>query len=126
MKAAVSPNGTAVVTFPSEKKGEIIFTEDEVQRYGRVCIEKHIEYLDRFYKKHVNDAHALIINAIVGKWGWDKEMIRGAVPTVEETARMLDRKRAYEKQALEDRKTPEYHEAVQKFFNLFKTTEKQV
>jgi len=36
------------------------------------------------------------------------------------SSRMMEKKRAYEKQVIEDRKTPEYHEEAQKFFNLFK------
>ncbi|MBN2324806.1 MAG: hypothetical protein JXQ30_13825 [Spirochaetes bacterium] len=106
------------VAFYSGKTGEITFTEDEVRRYGKECIERHIDYMDNFYTKYVSDPHSLIINALLGRWWNIKEALQLKSSTNKETEERTNREKAHRELVVEQRKTSKYHEEARKFFEL--------
>jgi len=103
---------TAVV-FSSQKYGKVCFTTNEVEQYGADHIDKHIHYLDTKYQKHVNDPHALILNAMSAQW-WIQEPVVRSVPSYEDTKEYCLRQEADRKAF----KAPPQNEVHKKFQSI--------
>ena len=109
----------AAVVFHSKKAGEIYFTQEEIQLYGKDTIIEHIKYMDQSYNRRISDPRALILGAMSGKW-WIDELESRRVPTIEETEKRAKREKAHKALVIEQKKSPKYHEEAQKFFDLRK------
>jgi hypothetical protein len=111
----------AALTVKSKKCGQLVFSAAEVARFGRESIKHAVRYMDQNYRRHINDGHALIINSLIGSWGWDQvEASEKMYPSYEETQENMRKLEDEKKIAIEQRKNPEHQKRANEFFGLLK------